>query len=280
MKLVRFSRDGSVRLGAMVSDGVADLSRTLPGLGFDDVLELDRLREAAAASAGLRADYACDEIEYLLPLASAVKILCIGRNYGKYHEVQSEGRPQWPSVFGRFASSFVPHGGSIVRPRASEQLDYEGELCVVIGRRARHVPVDDALAHVAGYTIMNEGSVRDWQRRGSQNCPGKNFWHSGSLGPWIATADEIPDPGRLTITTRVDGEVRQHGRTQSMLFSVAEAISHISRFTWLEPGDVIATGSPGGSAVDAEPHRWLRAGETLEIEIDGIGVLRNPVVDE
>lgn len=280
MKLLRFRVDGADRVGVVAGDGVADLAELLGGCSFDEVLCAPALADIARSLAGLTPRYSLGEIELALPLAAASKILCIGRNYAKYHEVQREGRPQWPSVFGRFASSLVPHGQPIVKPRVSDQLDYEGELCAVIGRRGRHLGVEEALAHVAGYTIMNEGSVRDWQRRGSQNCPGKNFWHSGSLGPWVVTSDEIADPQALVITTRVDGEVRQQACTDGMLFGVAETLSHLSRFTWLEPGDVVATGSPGGSAVDGEPRRWLEPGQTLEVEIEPIGVLRNVVVAE
>ncbi|HEX5420387.1 MAG TPA: fumarylacetoacetate hydrolase family protein [Gammaproteobacteria bacterium] len=280
MKLVSFRIGGDDRLGLVVGNGIADLSRCSPALSFAEAISPAALAEIGKLRDRLTADYALDEVEYRLPVSATGKVLCIGRNYAKYHEVKQEGRPQWPSVFGRFLSSFVAHGQLIVRPKASEQLDYEGELCAVIGQRGRHLRAEEALEYVAGYTLMNEGSVRDWQRYGSQNCPGKNFWHSGSMGPWMVTCDEIPDVGALTIATRVEGETRQHGSCGAMLFSVAEAISHVSRFTQLEPGDVIATGSPGGSAIDSEPHRWLEPGQTLEVEIDAIGILRNGVVAE
>jgi 5-carboxymethyl-2-hydroxymuconate isomerase len=280
MKLVSFRIGGADRIGAVVGEGIADLTRSLPALRFEEAIAPAGLAEIEKLRGGMTADYALDEVEYRLPVSATAKVLCIGRNYAKYHEVKQEGRPQWPTVFGRFLSSFVPHARPIVRPKASEQLDYEGELCVVIGRRGRHLRAEEAMDCVAGYTIVNEGSVRDWQRYGGQNCPGKNFWHSGSMGPWIVTRDEIADPATLTITTRVDGETRQHGSCGAMLFPVAEAISHVSRFTLLEPGDVIATGSPGGSAIDEEPHRWLEPGQTLEVEIDAIGVLRNAIVAE
>ncbi|HEU4616486.1 MAG TPA: fumarylacetoacetate hydrolase family protein [Gammaproteobacteria bacterium] len=278
MKLTRFRRPGGASFGIVLGDGVADLGRRFPSLSWEEALDPERLDALAAAARG--ADYALDEVEFAVPIGPAAKVLCIGRNYGKYHEVKAEGRPKWPSVFARFVSSFAAHGEAIVRPAVSEQLDYEGELCAVIGRRARHLREDRALLHVAGYTVMNEGSVRDWQRYGSQNCPGKNFWRSGAVGPWVATRDEIADPGALTIETRVDGETRQRGETREMLFSLAEILCHVSRFTWLEPGDIVATGSPGGSAVDEAAPRWLSPGQTIEVEIRPIGVLRNPVVAE
>ncbi len=280
MKIVRYRRGGAEHVGLVKGGGVADLGGVLAGRSLGEALGPAALADIAAAAPGLVPELALDEVDYALPAPPTAKILCIGRNYGRYHEVEREGRPEWPSVFARFASSLVPHGRPIVRPLASEQLDYEGELCAVIGRRGRHVGRDEALGHVAGYTIMNEGSIRDWQRYGSQNCPGKNFWHSGALGPYIVTCDEIPDPSSLTIETRVDGETRQRGRTDGMLFSVAELLAHVSRFTWLEPGDIVSTGSPGGSGVDDEPPRWLRPGQTVEVEIEPIGVLRNVVVAE
>ena len=175
---------------------------------------------------------------------------------------------------------FSPQGAAIVRPRVSDQFDYEGELTIVIGRPARHVAEADALDVIAGYTIMNDGSVRDWQRRVAQVTPGKNFDRSGALGPWIATADDIPDPATLTIETRVDGEVRQHTSTGDMVFSVPFLVSYISTFCELLPGDLISTGSPSGAAVGFDPPRWLKPGETVEIEISGIGTLRNEGVAE
>lgn len=278
MRLLRFRRRAIESFGVVVGDGVADLARKFPRLSWEEALTVPSLEELAASSLG--ADYALDEIEYLVPIAPAAKIICIGRNYPNYHEVQAEGRPKHPTVFARFASSFAAHREPIVRPQASEQLDFEGELAIVIGERVRHVHEDRALEHVAGFTIMNEGSVRDWQQYGRQNCAGKNFWRSGSLGPWIVTRDEIPDPSALTIETRVDGEMRQRGGTREMLFGIGEILRHVSRFTWLEPGDVIATGSPGGSAADSKPNRWLRPGQWLEVEIEPIGVLSNPIMDE
>jgi 2-keto-4-pentenoate hydratase/2-oxohepta-3-ene-1,7-dioic acid hydratase in catechol pathway len=278
MRVLRFRRRGVESFGLVVDGGVADLARRFPRLSWVESLMLRSTEEFGATS--IAADYGLDEIEYLLPIALGAKIICIGRNYPRYHEVAAEGRPKWPSVFARFPSSFAAHRQPIVRPEASEQLDYEGELCIVVGERVRHVHEEHALEHVAGYTIMNEGSVRDWQRYGSQNCPGKNFWRSGSLGPWVVTRDEVTDPTALTIQTRIDGETRQRASTHEMLFGIGELIRHVSRFTWLEPGDVIATGSPGGSAADSTPPRWLTPGQTLDVEIDAIGVLSNVIVDE
>jgi 2-keto-4-pentenoate hydratase/2-oxohepta-3-ene-1,7-dioic acid hydratase in catechol pathway len=185
-----------------------------------------------------------------------------------------------PSIFARFPSSFAAHGEAILKPRVSDTLDFEGELVAIIGKGGRHIPEDNAFDHVVGYTIMNEGSVREWQSYGTQNCPSKNFYRSGSIGPWMVTADEIPDLGAVPIKTRVNGELRQDGATDMMIFSLPFVIAHVSKFTWLDPGDMIATGSPGGSAIEDDPPRWLRVGDRIEVEIPPIGVLRNAVEAE
>lgn len=282
MRLASFVADGELHYGVVsgtqLIDAHATLGRSHPTLR--DVLAADALGELERLTAGGAPVVPIAHVRFALPIPAPEKILCIGRNYTAYHEIRAEVRPAWPSVFARFTSSFAAHGEAILKPRVSDELDYEGELCVVIGRAARHVPAAHALEHVAGYTIMNEGSVRDWQKRGSQNCPGKNFFRSGSIGPWIVTADEIPNPIALEIITRVDGQERQRGNTRDMLFSIAEAIAHISTFTRLEPGDLIAMGSPGGSAIDDSRPRWLAPGQQLEIEIERIGMLRNPIEAE
>ena len=279
MRLASVRHENRPKYGIVDRGQIVDLSGRLPHGSLKEVLASASPGEIEAATAGApRIDLT--DVEWLLPIPAPDKILCLGRNYAGYHEVQREGRPEWPTVFGRFTSSFVAHEEAILRPRVSAELDYEGELGVVIGRRGRHIPVRQAFDYVAGYTIVNEGSVRDWQRRGRQNCPGKNFFHSGSMGPWIVTADEVPDPAALTIVTRVDGEERQRGRVAQMLFTIAEAIAHVSAFTYLEAGDIISTGSPGGSAVDSDPPAWLEPGQVLEVEIEPIGVLSNPVVAE
>lgn len=285
MKLVSFRRQGRDGFGAVLGDGVVDLSGVfLMETRFTDLRELlaagavDLARETAE---GAEPDFGLTDMTYRLPIPRPTKILCIGRNYRAYHEVVEDGAaPKWPSVFARFVESFAPHGEPILKPRESDQLDYEGELAVVIGRQGRRIAEADALSYVGGYTCLNEGSVRDWQDRGTQNCPGKNFYRSGSIGPWMATADEIPDPTKLRIVTRVNGETRQDGGVDRMIFDIPFLISHISRFIRLNPGDVIATGSPGGSAVSMDPPAWLRPGDKLEVEIAGVGALDNPIEAE
>ena len=284
MRLVSYTRGGKDGYGAVVGEGVVDLGTRLGGRHGDlkAVLAAAALGELRPLAEREEPDFALTEITYRLPITSPDKILCVGRNYRAYHEVQEmdgDG-PKWPSIFARFTSSFVAHGEAILKPTDGEQLDYEGELAVIIGKRGRHIAPADALSHIAGYCCLNEGSLRDWAGRGTQNCPAKNFYHSGSIGPYLVTAEEVPDPTKLHITTRLSGEVRQDGGTDLMIFDIPYVISHISRFTWLEPGDVIATGSPGGSAIEMDPPQWMKIGDVLEVEISGIGTLANPVVAE
>lgn len=283
MKLVSYRNGGAASFGAVVDGGVAELKERLGGRYRDvgELLAAGALAEAEKAASGAAADAALDDIEYLMPVPSPPKIFCVGRNYRAYHEVMEDGRPDWPSIFPRFTNSFSAHNQAILRPRVDgDQLDYEGELVVVIGREARHVSEADAMSVVGGYTIANEGSVRNWIGRGTQNCPVKNQYRSGSMGPWMVTADEIDDPMTLHITTRLSGETRQDGDTSLMIFDIPYVIAFISTFTRLEPGDVICTGSPGGSAIEHDPPGYLKPGDTLEVEINGIGTLSNPVEAE
>ncbi|MGE0747957.1 MAG: fumarylacetoacetate hydrolase family protein [Rhodospirillales bacterium] len=283
MKLASYRKGGRDSYGAVVGDGIVDLGGRLGGKypTLKDAIAGDALAEMQKAATGTEPDVRLSEVELRLPITAPDKVFCIGRNYPAYHEVQeTPQRPKWPSVFPRYTSSFAACNEAIVKPRVSDQLDWEGELALVMGKRSRHVAEGSWRDAVFGYTILNEGSVRDWQSKGTQNCPGKNFYHAGSIGPWLVTADEIADPLNLPITTRVNGKVMQDGNSGSMLFKIPFLISHISTFTWFEPGDIIATGSPGGSGIEHDPQVWLKAGDTLEVEIGGIGVLKNPVVAE
>ena len=282
MKLVSYRFEGRDRFGVLRGNAIIDAStfvKDAPTLR--DVLAEGRLPELASIAASESAAQPLDAVEFLLPIPRPRKILCAGRNYRAYHEVVDAGAaPEYPSVFSRFPDSFSPHRQSILKPRAGEALDYEGELVVVIGKVGRHIDKERAFDHVLGYTLMNEGTLRDWMKRGTQNTPAKNFYRSGGLGPWIVTADEIPDPSRLRILTRRNGEVVQDGTTDRMIFDIPFLISHISRFTPLEPGDLIATGSPGGSAIAAASPEWLQPGETITVEIAEIGILTNPIEAE
>jgi 5-carboxymethyl-2-hydroxymuconate isomerase len=282
VKLISYRHGGAEKYGVVVGDGIVDATQRLGGdyPTLADAIAGLALDDIARVTDGAAADVALADIEYMFPIARPEKIFCVGRNYRAYHEVMADGGPQWPSIFPRFQSSFSAHGEPILRPKISEMLDFEGELVAIIGKAGRHIPEDRALEHVVGYTIMNEGTVRDWLRRGTQNFPGKNFYHSGSVGPWMVTADEIADLGDVAIRTRVNGELRQDGNTDMMIFKLPFVIAHVSSFTWLEPGDMIATGSPGGSAVEDDPPRWLKPGDEIEIEIPPIGALRNRIEAE
>jgi len=221
-------------------------------------------------------------VRLLKPIGRPGKILCVGVNYADRNAEykDSSDQPKYPSLFVRFPDSLVAHEEPIVRPPESKQLDYEGEIALVIGRAGRRINEADAMVHVAGYTICNEGTIRDWLRHGKFNVtPGKNFEHSGALGPWIVTGDELA-PGPMRIITRVNGEVRQDDTTDHMLFSMPALLSYISRFCTLQPGDVVVTGTPTGAGARFDPPKYLVPGDVVEIEVPGIGTLRNPVIDE
>ena len=282
MKLVSFERGGEPGWGAVTDGGVVDMTTRLgPACAtLKAALAAGAVPDVAAAAQAADADFDLDDVRLTPPIPDPDKVFCVGQNYAEHIHEMGFTIPEFPSIFMKAMSSFSPHGEPIVRPRASECLDYEAELTAVIGKRARHVAEADALDVIAGYTIMNEGSVRDWQSRGPQVTPGKNFYRSSALGPWMVTTAEIPDPAALTLETRVNGERRQHSKTDDMVFTVQHLIHVISTFTWLEPGDMISTGSPSGVAAGFDPPKWLVPGDVVEVEISGIGVLRNEVVAE
>jgi 2-keto-4-pentenoate hydratase/2-oxohepta-3-ene-1,7-dioic acid hydratase in catechol pathway len=221
-------------------------------------------------------------VELERPLPAPGKIPCVGINYqdrGAEYRDNSE-KPKYPSLFVRFPASFVAHGAPLLRPPESAQFDYEGEIVLVIGKAGRRIPRAQALEHIFGFTIANEGSVRDWLRHGKFNVTqGKNFERSGAIGPWIATADAMP-AGPLQVKTRVNGEERQNDTTERLLFPFDYLIAYLSTFCTLEPGNVILTGTPNGAGARFDPPRRLKAGDVVEVEVPGIGVLSNPVVDE
>lgn len=282
MRLLSFEKSGEPSFGIGVEGGVIDAGARLGG-------EFATLRDVLTAGAvnllrgmeGLPADLGWDEIEYLPVVADArAKILCIGVNYLPHIREMGRELPDYPVVFVRFLDSLVGHERPIVRPAASEQLDFEGELAVVIGRSARHVPRERALEYVAGYSCFNDGSVRDFQRHALQWTPGKNFHASGAWGPWLVTADEVPDPRVLELTTRLNGETVQQESVAELCFTVPDLIAYCSTWAKLEPGDVIATGTPGGVGAGRNPPLWMKAGDRVEVEIPGLGTLTNRIVDE
>jgi 2-keto-4-pentenoate hydratase/2-oxohepta-3-ene-1,7-dioic acid hydratase in catechol pathway len=284
VKLASYLHRGRESYGAVSGGGLVDLRPRLPRHHtLLDVLRADALDEVRAVSDGVRADFALREVELLPPLVLPEKILCVGVNYGNRNAEYKDGSeaPKYPSLFFRTPGSFVGHCRSIVRPSVSAQLDYEGEIVLVIGHGGRHIPAGRALEHVAGFTLCNEGSVRDWLRHGKFNVTqGKNFDASGSLGPWMVTADEIDLAKPLHLTTRVNGETRQDDTTANLIFTFADLIAYITTFTTLKPGDLIVTGTPTGAGARFDPPRWLVPGDVVEVEVPEIGILRNEVVAE
>jgi 2-keto-4-pentenoate hydratase/2-oxohepta-3-ene-1,7-dioic acid hydratase in catechol pathway len=285
VRVVSFEHRGRASYGVVLPDGgadgvVADAGAVLGGRCPDVVSALrhdclDALEEAARRAPVL----ALDTVTLVPPLASP-RIFCIGVNYRDHRDEMGHDDVPHPTVFVRFATSLVGHGASMVRPAASERLDYEGELAVVIGRRGRRIAAADALSHVAGYSCFDDGSVRDYQRHTSQFTAGKNFDRSGAFGPWMVTADELGDPSGLAIETRVNGEVRQRSNTGLLINDVPAIIEYLSSFTALLPGDVIATGTPGGVGAARTPPVFLAPGDVVEVEIEGVGLLRNDIVTE
>lgn len=281
MKLVSFLDGQRLGYGAVKDGGIVDLGARL---GADaptvkDCIAND-LGKAGVMVARFAPDFALDHVTLLPPVPNPEKILCIGVNYADHAKEMGRQPPPYPTVFTRFADTLVAHGGDLVLPNNSTHFDYEGELAVVIGRPARHVRAADAMAHVAGYACFQDASVRDFQRHTSQFTPGKNFPGTGGFGPFMVTADEVPDPHTLSLTTRVGGVTRQQGNTGDMIFRIPEIIAYLSSFTTLHPGDVIATGTPSGVAAGQEPPPWLKAGDSVEVEIGLIGTLRNSVSEE
>jgi 2-keto-4-pentenoate hydratase/2-oxohepta-3-ene-1,7-dioic acid hydratase in catechol pathway len=281
MRLASFNLRGRPSFGAVVGDGVVDLRSRLSRFGtLLEVFRAQALDQARAAAEGVRPDAPLAEVELLPPLTAPEKILCIGINYanrGKDYNV--DNNPKYPSMFYRAPNSLVGHRQNLVRPKISEQLDYEGEIALVIGRECKHVSKDRALDYVAGVTLCNEGTIRDWTRHGQFNVTqGKNFDATGSIGPWIETDVDLTKP--LHLTVRKNGEVTQEDTTASMIFSFADIIAYTTSFMTLKPGDIIATGTPTKNVPKTDAPVWLKPGDTIEIESPEIGVLRNSVVAE
>lgn len=284
MKLLSFHIDGWASYGAVVGDEVADLA-TAVGKQYPSLKAVI----AAGARAEGRAALAhaprrpLGQIRFLPPIPDPGKIICVGVNYPDRNAEYNDGseQPRYPSLFMRTPGSLVGHGELILRPRESEQLDYEGEIAMVIGKAGRRIPEPAARDHVFGLTLMNEGSVRDWIRHGKFNVTqGKNFEKLGAIGPWIATTDDLPDFGALTLSTEVNGEERQRDSAGEMMFPFARLIAYISTFTELHPGDIISTATPTGAGARFDPPRWLRPGDVVKVAVPEIGVLWNLVANE
>jgi len=281
MRLASYNLRGRPSFGAVVGDGIVDLRGRLSR--FSSLLEVFRaqaLGEARAASEGVRPDVRLAEVELLPPLLAPEKILCIGINYAnRGQDYNVTNNPKYPSMFYRAPNSMVGSGQNLVRPKISEQLDYEGEFAIVIGRECKHVAKDKALETIAGVTLANEGTIRDWTRHGQFNVTqGKNFDATGGIGPWIETDLDLTKP--LHIVVRKNGEVTQDDTTASMIFSFADIIAYTTSFMTLKAGDVICTGTPIKMGPKADPPVWLKPGDTIEVESPDIGALRNTVVAE
>jgi len=285
MRMLSFTAKGTARYGIMSNEGVIDLFARLGAtyptlrdlLTAGAVGETEKIRETA------NPDYALEDIRFLRPVPQPEKIICVGVNYVNRNEEYRDNSdlPKYPSIFMRVPGSLVAHGEPIMRPPESPQLDYEGEIAIVIGAAGRRIPETSASRYIAGLTCMNEGTIRDWCRHGKFNVTqGKSFERTGSIGPWLVTADEIPSFDNLRITTRVNGEIRQNDTTANLLFGFSYLINYISTFTALKPGDIISTGTPPGAGVRFNPPKYLKPGDVVEVEAGGIGTLSNPVIDE
>ncbi|WP_316194985.1 MULTISPECIES: fumarylacetoacetate hydrolase family protein [unclassified Bradyrhizobium] len=281
MKFASFTIDNTPSWGLVEGDGVADLGAVLHDR-FPDLksaIAADALKQAAAAAPGAPR-HPLAAIGFLPVIPNPDKILCIGLNYETHRKETGRTEVENPTVFGRFASSQTGHLTNIVRPRVSTDLDFEGELAIIIGKPGRYITREDAWQHIAGYACYNEGSVRDFQRHTHQFTPGKNFPATGAFGPWLVTSDEIDDLGPLKLQTRLNGQIVQEATISQMIFDIPRQIEYCSSFTRLEPGDVIATGTPGGVGSRRTPPLWMKPGDIVEVEIDRIGLLCNGIADE
>ena len=284
MKIVSFETGGKSSFGIVKGDAIVDLGGRIDGASVAEDLLIPGLQsQAAAIAASADGDYALGDATLSIPVTNPEKILCIGINYANRNEEYGDKTPlqEYPSMFFRVPGSFVGHNVPIVRPPESEQLDYEGEIAIVIGEGGRRIPRKTAESHIAALTCLNEGTIRDWLRHGKHNVTqGKNFDRSGSIGPWMVTADEFSGYGDMHIEARVNGDIRQTDTTANLMFDFAYLVSYVSTIMTLKRGDIISTGTPIGAGARFDPPIWLKPGDVLEVEASGIGVLRNEIVDE
>jgi 2-keto-4-pentenoate hydratase/2-oxohepta-3-ene-1,7-dioic acid hydratase in catechol pathway len=280
MKLASYVVDGTQAYGVVDGDSVITMSNRFGGhaVSLRDALASGLLPQIREAAANARPDRKLSEIRFLPVIPNPGKIACAGINYRSHASETGREIPKQPSMFLRLADTLVGHEGEMIRPRSSTNFDFEGELAVIVGRGGRHIAKERALDHVAGYTCFVDGSVRDYQKFSVTS--GKNFPGTGPLGPWMVTSDEIPDPTKLTLTTRLNGQEMQRSGTDLLIYSIPHIVAFCSEFTALAPGDVIATGTPEGVGHRRNPQVWMKAGDMLEVEITGIGILRTRIVDE
>lgn len=284
-RIASFTIDGKPGYGAIRDTGVVHLSARhgaqWPSLR--EVIEAGALARLAEESSRLAIDLPLDAIRYAIPVPAPEKIICVGVNFPDRNAEYKDGQAAQtnPSLFVRFPRSFVGHDMPLIRPRESNQLDYEGEIAIVIGKPGRRIAEAAALEHIAALTLCNEGTIRDWVRHAKFNVTqGKNFDHTGSIGPWLIPYTDESQIADIALETRVNGEVRQHDRTSRMIFSFRKIINYVSTFTTLVPGDIIVTGTPTGAGARFDPPVWLKPGDIVEVQADGIGLLRNGIADE
>lgn len=281
MRLASFELGGAERFGLVTDAGIVDLTQRLGVPSLREALAQDRLKDAKGLVSE-KPDVALDTARFLPVIPNPMHLWCLALNYVEHHaEVESAGRvqelPKKPALFVRVADSMTGHKQPLLAPRVSEQFDYEGELAVIIGKSGRHVSEADAMDYVAGYSVFNDGSIRDWQFHTKQITPGKNFYSTAALGPWMVTKDDVPDPHNLSIKTWLNGQSVQDGTSRDMLFKIPAFIAYVSTIAPLAPGDVLATGTPSGVGFSRKPPLWMKAGDTIEIEIEKVGRLSNTV---
>ncbi|MEE4452098.1 fumarylacetoacetate hydrolase family protein [Novosphingobium resinovorum] len=281
MKLASFLAENGPTFGIVDGDAIADIG-ALAGDRFADLKALIASHDVslALALAANAPRLALADVDLLPVIPNPGKIFCVGHNYETHRQETGRDKTKHPSIFTRFADSQAAHGQDLVLPAVSTMFDFEGELAVVIGRPGRAIAEADALEHIAGYACYNDASVRDWQWHTRQFIPGKNFPRTGAFGPFLVTADEIPDPSVLSVTTRLNGAVVQSQPTADMIFPIPEIVAYISQFTPLAPGDVIVTGTPGGVGAKRQPPLWMKAGDLIEVDIPSVGLLQNRVAAE
>jgi 2-keto-4-pentenoate hydratase/2-oxohepta-3-ene-1,7-dioic acid hydratase in catechol pathway len=282
MRIVSFERAGAHSYGLLDGQRVHDVGSSLASRFADlkAVLAADALTELTLAAKAGVPSFDVKEIRFLPVIPNPEKILCVGLNYVSHRTETKRSEQQYPSIFTRFADTQVGHRAAVLRPSFSSAFDYEGELAVVIGRRGRNISEANALSHIAGFSCYNDVSVRDWQRHTHQWIPGKNFPATGPFGPALVTPDEIPDLSKSVLTTRLNGQVMQQAPIGDLIFTIPVIIAYLSKFTPLNPGDVIATGTPGGVGDRREPPVYMKDGDVIEVEIDHIGTLQNTVITE
>jgi 2-keto-4-pentenoate hydratase/2-oxohepta-3-ene-1,7-dioic acid hydratase in catechol pathway len=280
MKLASYIADGQEVYGVVTVDGVITMNQRFGGhaASLREAITGGLLPQIKEAAAHGRADHKISDIKFLPVIPNPEKIMCVGINYKSHAAEHGTEVPKAPNIFLRFVNTLVPHEGEMIRPKVSTSFDFEGELALVIGKAGRHIKQADALSYIAGYTCFCDATVRDFTKYSL--AASKNFIGSGPLGPWMVTADEIPDPTKLTMTTRLNGQEMQKSGTDMLIHDIPRIIEFCSMFTPLTPGDIIATGTPDGIGAKRTPPVWMKSGDVLEVEISGIGTLRNKIADE